>query len=166
MEKIDLLLLAIESLDINASQLLALEARNIDILNIFPNDVEIWKTRCHNPMRKSHRHSRISKESLDSLLMLLSSMAQKFYPQIRELLSDKTPASIKELKWCLFSKRFDDLILERMNVTRNGVKKYLSSSCNQDLLYRKLLLTLALSSGPRGLTRLTTSIFEPLTANL
>ena len=81
-EKLDLLLLAIESLDIRASQSLITVTKNLDLLGVFPNYVEIWKTRCHNPLRKSYRNSPISIESFEALLLVLSSMANRFYAQI------------------------------------------------------------------------------------
>ncbi len=161
-EKLDLLLLAVEALDIRAPYALEQEFQNIDTTHTFSNGVEIWKSRCHNPMRKSTRNSPISKKSFEALLLLLSSLSQIFYPQIRELLSTKTPEAFKSYKWQEFCSRFDDLINERMNIRRASVKKYLEKSHTSTIFYKKLLFTLALSSGPNGIKRLSASIFDPI----
>ena len=89
-EKLDLLLLAIEAVDINASVSLASISKSVDLNHIFPNFVEIWKSRCHNPMRKSTRNSPITTESFEALIRLLSNLSLRFYPKIRNLLSSRT----------------------------------------------------------------------------
>ncbi|AAP99952.1 MULTISPECIES: DUF3038 domain-containing protein [Prochlorococcus] len=165
-EKVDLLLLAIEAIDINASQTLAFASRNLQLDKTFPNYVEIWKSRCHNPMRKSTRNAPITKESFDALVVLLSNMAEKFHPQIRELLSINSNQFDYNNRWSSFSSRLDQLINERMNVRRGAVKKYLSYSADSNSFHKKLLFTLALSSGKGGLERLSSSIFEPLSQRL
>ena len=73
-EKLDLLLLAIEAIDINASVSLASISKSVELNHIFRNYVEIWKSRCHNPMRKSTRSSPITTESFEALLYLLSKL--------------------------------------------------------------------------------------------
>ena len=154
--------MAIEALDITAPYVLAQANQEIESSHSFSNGVDIWKSRCHNPMRKFTRNSPIPRESFEALLILLSSMSQRFYPKIRELLSTKSPESFKRYKWDEFCQRFDELIQERMNIRREGVKKYLEESSNSSAFYRKLLLTLALSAGPNGISRLCISIFDPV----
>ncbi len=161
-EKLDLLLLTIEALDINAPISLTSISRSLELDHIFPNHVEIWKSRCHNPMRKSSRNAPINRESFDALLFLLSTMSQRFYPQIRQLLSSKDSKTLYEKRWSEFCYRFDDLISERMNIRRGAVKKYLTRSKQSRIFYKNLLFVLALSSGKEGLSRLRASIFEPL----
>ena len=131
-EKLDLLLLVIEALDIKAQQELPMISKRLDLYKIFPNYVEIWKSRCHNPMRKSCRNSPIPNNTFDALLLLLSSMSEQFYPQIRELLSSKIPESISKEKWSSFCSRLDELISERMNIRRGAVRKYLHFSLEID----------------------------------
>ncbi len=161
-EKLDLLLLCLEALDISAPHVLSQYSQQIQSSSKFQNDVQIWTSRCHNPMRKFSRNTPIPQQSYESLLVLLSLMARRFYPDIRQLLSTKTPSSLKEKKWTDFSTRLDNLIYERMNIRRGAVKKYLYNSKESSLFYKKLLLTLALSSGSNGLQRLNSSLFDPI----
>ncbi len=161
-EKIDFLFLTLEALDVNTSQSFAPISRNLDLNEIFPNYVEIWKSRCHNPLRISSRNSSISIDSFEGLVRILSTMSNQAYPRIRELLSSKGSDQYSSEKWSKFSLRFDELITERMNVSRVSVVKYLTKASVSKTFHKQLLLTLALSSGIGGLNRLSSSIFEPL----
>ena len=58
MQKLDYLLLAVESIGINGSQDMLDLSRSIGLQQYFPNFVELWKCRCHNPMRKASRKGR------------------------------------------------------------------------------------------------------------
>ncbi|KGG15227.1 MULTISPECIES: DUF3038 domain-containing protein [unclassified Prochlorococcus] len=166
LEKIDLLFLAIEAIDINASQSFDFASRKLDLLTVFPNSIEIWKSRCHNPIRRSARNSSISTESFNALLVLLSSMTGQLYPQIRVLLSTRGYDPMNDIKFEQFRTRFSELISERMNLRRGAVRKYLNKAETSKTFHRKLLMILALSSGPGGLYRLSSSIFDPLNAML
>ena len=161
-EKLDLLLLAVEALDITAPYVLAQTYQRIEGSSRFSNSVDIWKSRCHNPMRKFARNSPIQREYFEALLILLSSMSQNFYPQIRELISTKTPDSRRNYKWNQFCLRFDELINERLNIRREAVKTYLARSSKSEKFYKKILVTLALSSGPNGANRLSSAGFDPI----
>ncbi len=161
-EKIDLLFLTLEALDVSSSQSFGYIAKDLEISHVFPNYVAIWKSRCHNPLRRSSRNTVLSNESFEGLVRILSSMSNQFYPKIRELLTSKSSTQYRYEKWNKFCVRLDELITERMNVRRGLVKKYLINASVNDNFQRQLLLILALSSGPGGLKRLSTSVFEPL----
>ena len=161
-EKIDLLFLTLEALDINTSQSFEFIARELEISHVFPNYVAIWKSRCHNPLRRSSRNTTISIESFEGLIKILSSMSNQFYPRIRELLTSKGSSQYRSERWNKFCLRLEELITERMNIRRALVRKYLIRTSTSDSLQKQLLLILALSSGPGGLKRLSSSIFEPL----
>ena len=161
-EKIDLLFLTLEALDVNTSQSFELIARDLEMSHVFPNYVAIWKSRCHNPLRRSSSNSTLSIDSFEGLIKILSSMSNQFYPRIRELLTSKGSTQYRSERWNKFCLRLEELITERMNVRRGLVKKYLIRTSNSDSFHKQLLLILALSSGPGGLKRLSSSIFEPL----
>ena len=137
-------------------------SNSLELNQIFPNYVEVWKSRCHNPMRKSTRSAPITRQSFQALLVLLSKLSQIFYPQIRNLLSSSNASLNSEYDWNQFCIRFEDLISERLNPRRMAVKKYLSPSNNANDFYKKILFTLALCSGEGGAIRLRSSIYEPL----
>ncbi len=161
-EKIDLLFLALEALDVNTCQSLEFIARDLEISHVFPNYVAIWKSRCHNPLRRTSRNSTISIEAFEGLIRILSSMSNQCYPRIRELLTSKGSTNFRSEKLKQFHLRLQELITERMNIRRGLVRKYLVRTSSSDGFYKQLLLILALSSGPGGLKRLSSTIYEPL----
>ena len=126
--KLDFLILVIETLQINATDSLFLKANNIGLSDEFTSRVQFWKIRCSNPLRKSHTFSSLSSEQIDSLVELISSMAENLYPLIRQLLSSKESKTLNQERWFLFSSRLKSLISERMNVKRS----YITSLLNDD----------------------------------
>jgi len=158
-ERLDLLLLAMESLDIKFSENLSIESQTHNLKHYFPNRVELWKYRAHNPMRKTYITGKLSKDTFDALTLLLSQMSNKHYPLIRQFLSSKEPIEISIARWNNFRTRFNSLISERMNIRRGAVKKYLDHQAT-DSFYKQLIVTLALSSGNGGLQRLRASLSD------
>ncbi len=156
--KLDFLILVIETLQINATDSLFLKAKNIGLSDEFTSRVQFWKIRCSNPLRKSYTFSSLSTEQIDSLVELISSMAEKLYPLIRQLLSSKESKTLNQERWYLFSSRLKSLITERMNVKRS----YINSLINDDKheYFRELLVILSLSCGKGGASRLKASLYN------
>ncbi len=160
LERLDLLLLAVESLDLNGSEAMLLTSAKLGLNNLFPNRVELWKCRSYNPMRRATRRGTPSTEEIEALLSLLCAMADRIYPLLRQLLSNREPKIQNQKKWDLFNDRFNDLIQERMNPRRGSVRKLLSKE-NFQPFHRNLILTLALCSGPGGVNRLRANLLDP-----
>ena len=156
--KLDFLILVIETLQINATDSLFLNAKNIGLSDDFTSRVKFWKIRCSNPLRKSYTFSTLSSEQVDSLVELISSMADNLYPLIRQLLSSKESKTLNQERWVLFSSRLKSLITERMNVKRS----YITSLLNDDKheFFRELLVILSLSCGKGGACRLKASLYH------
>ena len=156
--KLDFLILVIETLQINATDSLFLKAKDIGLSDDFTSRVQFWKIRCSNPLRKSHTFSSLSSEQIDSLVELISSMAENLYPLIRQLLSSKESRTLNKERWFLFSSRLKSLISERMNVKRS----YITSLLNDDKheFFRELLVILSLSCGKGGACRLKASLYH------
>ncbi len=156
--KLDFLILVIETLQINATDSLFLKANNIGLSDEFTSRVQFWKIRCSNPLRKSHTFSSLSSKQIDSLVELISSMAENLYPLIRQLLSSKESKTLNQERWFLFSSRLKSLISERMNVRRS----YITSLLNDDKheFFRELLVILSLSCGKGGACRLKASLYH------
>ena len=155
--KLDFLILVIEALQINATDSFLLKAKDIGLSEDFTSRVNFWKIRCSNPMRKTHTFSSLSNEQINSLVLLISSMADKLYPLIRQLLSSKEPNSISQERWSLFSDRLKSLIRERMNFQRNYIASLLIDDTNN--YFRELLVILSLSCGTGGAKRLRASLY-------
>ena len=156
--KLDFLILVIETLQINAADSIFLKAKNIGLSDEFTSRVQFWKIRCSNPLRKSYTFTSLSSEQIDSLVELISSMAQNLYPLIRQLLSSKESKTLNQERWYLFSSRLKSLITERMNVKRS----YITSLINDDKheYFRELLVILSLSCGKGGACRLKASLYN------
>ena len=156
--KVDFLILVIETLQINATDSLLLKAKNIGLSDDFSNRVQFWKMRCSNPLRNTYTFSSLSSEQIDSLVELISSMAENLYPLIRQLLSSKEPMTINQERWSLFNSRLKSLIRERMNIKRSYIASLLSEDKND--LFRELLVILSLSCGKGGAKRLKASLYH------
>ena len=156
--KLDFLILVIETLQINATDSLFLKAKNIGLSDEFTSRVQFWKIRCSNPMRNSYAFSSLSSEQIDSLVQLISSMAENLYPLIRQLLSSKESKTLNEERWFLFSSRLKSLINERMNVNRSYITSLLNDEKHE--FFRELLVILSLSCGKGGACRLKASLYH------
>ncbi len=161
LERLDMLLLLIESLDLNASEAMIWIAHQGGLDELFPNRVELWKRRCHNPLRKSTRRGLLPSSETDALIKLVCLMADRLYPLIRQLLSSTEPSKITAERWLLLRKRLIELVEERMNPRKGAVQKLVNSNSNEKYL-ENLVLTLALSSGAGGNSRLRASLLDNL----
>ena len=162
LERIDLLLLAIEAIDLNGSQSMVWTSKSLGLESQFPNHVELWKCRCHNPLRKTTRRGPLKSLDSDALILLISSMSERLYPRLRQLISSNEPTDQTNERWLLLSLRFADLVSERLNTRRGAVQRILSDE-NTELIIRQLVRTLSLSVGYGGVGRLKASLFDTLT---
>ena len=156
-KKLDFLILVIETLQINATDSLFMNAQNIGLHEDFSSRVQFWKIRCSNPLRKSYTFSPLSSDQIDSLVELVSSMAENLYPLIRQLLSSKESKTLNDERWFLFTTRLKSLIRERMNLQRSYISSLLSEDNNR--FFRDLLVILSLSCGPGDANRLKASMY-------
>jgi hypothetical protein len=160
MERLDLLLLTVESLDFNGGEAMLWATQQLGFESLFPNRVELWKRRCHNPLRRSTRRGRLGCVETEALIRLLCAMADRLYPMLHQLLSSREPADLTAQRWALVDQRLRDLISERFNLRRGAVQRLLSSD-HSTSIQRQLVLTLALAAGPGGVDRLRASLLDP-----
>jgi len=157
-KRLDFLILVIETLQINATDSFLVNAKNIGLSDEFSSRVEFWKMRTSNPLRKSYAFSSLSSDQIDSLVRLISLMAENLYPLIRQLLSSKESKTLNKERWYLFSTRLKSLIRERMNLQRSYIHSLLIDDNNK--FFRELLVILSLSCGPGGANRLKASMYH------
>ena len=67
-EKLDLLLLILETIDLNGIQSLYALSNRLNLNYVLPNKVTIWKLRNNNPLRKSYLNNDIKLEEFDALV--------------------------------------------------------------------------------------------------
>ena len=108
LERLDLLLLTVESLDLNGGEAMLWATRQLGFETIFPNRVELWKRRCHNPLRRSTRRGQLSAVETEALIRILCVMADRLYPMLHQLLSSKEPRELTRQRWELVHQRLRD----------------------------------------------------------
>ena len=128
-------------------------SKNLNLQHLFPSKVSIWKLRSYNPMRKSRNSYKINIEQFDGLIKITCEMSKYLYPYIRAIISSKDNFINKPELWNDFQFRFIELIEERFNTESILVRNLINHNNNQEL-YKKLLLTLSLSSSEEGYSRL------------
>ncbi|WP_320664445.1 DUF3038 domain-containing protein [Prochlorococcus sp. MIT 1223] len=156
-ERLDFLLLLIESLEINGLNSMLSNNKLLENTIDMPSPVELWKKRAHNPLRKASRRGALTSGEVESLIFLVSTSADRLYPLLRQLLSSKEPDIVTSQRWKALNDRFCELVNERMNLRRVAIKKLFIVDENYSFL-RELVLLLAFSTGSEGMVRLKNSL--------
>ena len=139
-EKLDLLLLILETIDLNGIQSLYALSNRLNLNNVLPNKVTIWKLRNNNPLRKSYVTNNIKLSEFDALIRITVEMSKYLYPYIREILKSKEEIEENTVIWNDFNKRFIELINERFNIDSMRVKKLLNQAENDEIIIKSLLI--------------------------
>ena len=139
-EKLDLLLLILETIDLNGIQSLYALSNRLNLDDVLPNKVTIWKLRNNNPLRKSYVNNNIKVNEFDALIKITVEMSKYLYPYIREILKSKEDIKETSIIWNDFNKRLIELIKERFNVDSMRVKKLLNQTENGEIVIKSLLI--------------------------
>ena len=148
-----MLLLTLETIDLNGIQTLYALSNRLDLNDVLPNKVTIWKIRNNNPLRKSYINNNIKVNEFDALIKITAEMSRYLYPFIREILKSKEDLEKNSVIWKDFNTRFIELIRERFNVDSMRVKKLLNQAENDEFII-KSLLTLSLCISNQGYQKL------------
>ncbi len=124
----------------NGIQSLYALSNKLNLNNILPNKVTIWKLRNNNPLRKSYVTNNIKLDEFNALIRITVEMSKYLYPYIRELLKSKEDIEDNLFIWNDFNKRFIELIKERFNVESMRVKKLLNQAENDEVIIKSLLI--------------------------
>ena len=138
-----------ETIDLNGIQSLYALSNRLNLSNVLPNKVTIWKLRNNNPLRKSYMNNNIKLEEFDALVKITVEMSKYLYPYIREILQSRENPKKYPVIWNDFHKRFIELINERFNTNSMRVKKLLNQTENDEIII-KSLLTLSLCISNQG----------------
>ena len=149
----------LETIDINGIQSLYSLSNRLNLNNVLPNKVTIWKLRNNNPLRKSYVTNNIKPNEFDALIRITVEMSRYLYPYIREILKSKEDLEKNSFIWNDFKKRFIELIKERFNLESIRVKKLLSQTENDEIII-KSLLTLSLCISNQGYQKLKNFLFH------
>jgi len=125
----------------------------LNLQDIFPTKVSIWKSRCHNPMRKSSNINNIKVKEFDALILITSEMSKLLYPYVRAIVSSFDNRSKDPQLLIDFEIRFIELIQERYNMESIKVRNLIDINKSENI-YKNLLVNLALSISEEGEKRL------------
>ena len=130
----------LETIDLNGIQSLYALSSRLNLNNVLPNKVAIWKLRNNNPLRKSYVTNNIKLEEFDALIRITVEMSKYLYPYTREILKSKEDIEENSVIWNDFNKRLIELIKERLNTDSMRVKKLLNKAENDEIITKSLLI--------------------------
>ena len=139
-EKLDLLLLILETIDLNGIQSHYALSNKLNLNDFLPNKVTIWKLRNNNPLRKSYVNNNIKVYEFEALIKITVEMSRYLYPYIREILKSQEDIEKDSVIWSDFNKRVIELIKERFNIDSMRVKKLLNQAENDEIIIKSLLI--------------------------
>lgn len=160
-ERLDLLLLSVEALDLNGGEAMVWMCESLGFSPLFPDRVALWKSRCHNPLRRNTRRGTLSELETDALIRILCSLADRLYPMLHQLLSSAEPDDLNDQRWSLFQGRLRELVSERMNPRRSSVQRLVDPDLDRGVLHA-LIQSLALGAGDGGFDRLKASLMDAI----
>ena len=142
-----------ETIDLNGIQSFYAIANRLNLKDVLPNKITIWKLRNNNPLRKSYVNNKLKLNEFEALIKITVEMSKYLYPYIREILKSKEDIEVNPVIWNDFNKRFIELIKERFNIESMRVKK-LTNQVENDEIIIKSLLTLSLCISNDGYLKL------------
>ena len=154
-----MLLLALETIDLNGAESLYSLSDKLNLNEVIPNKVTIWKLRNNNPMRKSFNNINIRLEEFEALIRITTEMAKFLYPYIRQILQSRDEFIKNPNAWNEFKNRYIELISERFNTNSMKVQRLLDPDFN-DEIFIKIILTLSLCISEDGYLKLRSTLFN------
>ena len=149
----------LETIDLNGIQSFYALSNRLNLNNVLPNKVTIWKLRNNNPLRKSYVTNNIKLKEFDALIKITAEMSKYLYPYIREILKSKEDIEKNSVIWNDFNKRFIELIKERFNIDSMRVKKLLNQAENDEIIIKSLLI-LSFCISDQGYQKLKNFLFD------
>jgi Protein of unknown function (DUF3038) len=163
--QIDLLLLAIEALELGGSEAILAFAEELELKGIIKNRVNLWQMRSSNPIRRAHIRRPLSIMEAKALVVIACYIARRLTVTIRQLLiiyqqmSDKQIPLEQNLRLSNYLERFRAHFRSRMNPRRSGVLS-ITSEEKLDELAIHLLGQLLFCTGTSGMQRFWISLFD------
>lgn len=165
-QQLDLMLLAIEALDIDSPKYIFATIKELALDKIIRNRIALWRLRCSNSWRKSYTRKPLNGEQAKALAIIISQRARHLAIPIRQLLSAEQQMREKALpvdtNYLLseYLERFRTHFRSRMNPRRAKVMVYLGDEDELNELALHLLHQLLFCSGTTGMQRFWISLFD------
>ena len=163
--QIDLILLAIEALELGGSESILAAMQELELGEIIKNRVNLWRLRTTNPLRRSHSRRPLALVEAKALVAIASFLARRLTVRIRQLLLTYQQMNQKQipleqnLALSNYLERFRSHFKSRMNPRRSGVVAYNSPEKLNELAL-SLLAQLLFCTGTTGMQRFWISLFD------
>ncbi|MEC4814499.1 MAG: DUF3038 domain-containing protein [Scytonema sp. PMC 1069.18] len=163
--QIDLILLAIEALEIGGSEAILAFAEELDLKGVIKNRVHLWRMRSTNPLRRANTRRPLTIMEAKALVVIACYIARRLTVVIRQLLMvyqqmvEKQIPLEQNLRLSNYLERFRTHFKSRMNARRSGLLT-LSSDEKLDELAIDLLGQLLFCTGTAGMQRFWISLFD------
>ncbi|MDJ0772334.1 MAG: DUF3038 domain-containing protein [Mastigocoleus sp. MO_167.B18] len=163
--QIDLVLLAIEALELGGSEAILAFAQELELQIIIKDRVNLWRLRNTNPMRRAHIRRPLSITEAKALVVIACYLARRLTVVIRQLLmiyqqlSEKQIPLEQNLRLSNYLERFRAHFKSRMNPRRAGFPLLISDE-KVDELAMNLLGQLLFCAGTSGMQRFWISLFD------
>ncbi len=165
-QQIDLLLLAIEALELGGSEQMLTMVEQLNLESIVKNRLVLWRLRCTNPWRRSYNRVPLTLDQAKALVIIASYRAKQLTVTIRQLLLAEQQMREKNLPVAAnfvlseYLDQFRSHFRSRMNIRRAKVSVYLSSEDDLNELALSLLKQLLFCTGTTGMQRFWISLFD------
>ncbi|MEL7329402.1 MAG: DUF3038 domain-containing protein [Cyanobacteria bacterium J06559_1] len=163
--QIDLLLLAIEALDLGGAEAMLASAKELGLEDVVRGRVNLWLLRSSNPLRRFSQRQPMSLEEGKALVLITCFLARRLTVLIRQLLlgyqqlSDQDLSFDHHFRLSDYLARFRSHFRARMNAKRSGVIAYSTDEKLNELAI-ELLTKLLFCTGTEGADRLWISLFD------
>ncbi len=164
-QQIDLMLLAIEALDLGGSEAILLMSQELQLQPILKHRVYIWQLRSTNPFRRYTQRIPLSQPEAKALVAIGCQLARRLTVPIRELLlahqklQEKGLSVDHHFRLSDYLERFRAHFRSRMNPKRAAVIVY-NDNEKLNTLALDVLKQLLFCTGTAGTQRFWVSLFD------
>lgn len=165
-QRIDLILLAIEALEVGSATKMLESAESLGLQSLIPHTLALWRLRCTNPWRRSYNRNPLTLEQAKALVAIAYAQAKPLNVPIRQLLIAERQMRAKQLpvgtNFLLsdYLDQFRSHFSSRMNPRRAKVSILLGSEPAMNDFALGLLNQLLFCTGTIGMQRLWISLFD------
>jgi hypothetical protein len=163
--EIDLLLLAIESLELGGAEQVLEMAKEIGLESVIKNRLSLWRMRSTNPLRRAHSRRVLSLNEAKALTIVACQLSRRYTVAIRQLLTEQQMLDRKALppecnfRLSEYLDLFRSHFRSRMNPRRSMVVIYAENDKLNELAI-DLLSKLLFCTGTAGMERFWVSLFD------
>ncbi len=163
--EIDLLLLALEALELGGAEQMLDMARDLELGGIIKNRTVLWRLRATNPLRRAHSRQILTINEAKAMVIIGCQLARRLTVNIRQLLLEHQQLSDKSLppecnfRLSEYLDLFRSHFRSRMNPRRSLVIAYADDEKLNELGI-DLLGKLLFCTGTAGMQRFWISLFD------